>query len=177
MGCEAVRLSSIASSGPMLELDIGARINRNYNLYVLWERAQLGKGGGLDSSYGASSPTRAETDYVALGVRLSTDPDDVGMLLDLAIGARRMRTFFQDDYELQLSQALLESRLGVGADIRLSRTFSLSPMLTLGLGSFGKAEWINATTVSDAVPTNNDTLTHGWVTLHLGGHFDIAGSR
>jgi hypothetical protein len=171
-GCQSMKFGDVASSGPMLELDIGARLGRNYNVYALWERAQLGKGNGIDGY----SQIRAESDFIAVGVRLSADPDDVGMLLDLAIGARRFRAVYEGKNELQLSQAPLESRLGVGVDIRMSHNFSLSPMFTLGLGGFGKAEWVTKDTVSDAIPKGNDTLTHGWVTLQLGGHFDIGGS-
>jgi hypothetical protein len=156
----------------MLELDIGARLGRYYNVYALWERAQLSSGNGIDGY----SQKRAETDYVAIGVRLSADPDDIGMLLDLAIGARRFRSLYKGSNELQLSDAPLETRLGVGVDIRMSHNFSLSPMLTVGLGGFGKAEWVTKDTVSDAIPKGNDTLTHGWVSLQLGGHFDIIGS-
>ena len=172
-GCDSMKFGAVASSGPMMELDLGARLGRNYNVYALWERAQLGKGSGVDGY----SQIRADTDFLGLGVRLSTDPDDVGMVLDLALGARRFRAVYEDSNQLQLSQAMFESRLGVGADIRLSPLFSLSPMVTLGLGSFGKADWVTKTSISDAIPANNDTLTHGWLTLQLGGHFDLAGSR
>jgi hypothetical protein len=171
--CNAMNFRDVASSGPMLELDAGVRLGRYYNVYLLWERAQLGKGRGIDGY----DQIRAETDFVAVGVRLSADPDDVGMLLDLAIGARRFRAVYEGKNELQLSQAPLESRLGVGVDIRMSRNFSLSPMLTLGLGGFGKAEWVTKSEVSDAIPSGFDTLTHGWITLQLGGHFDVLGSE
>lgn len=164
----------MASSGPMMELNIGARLARNYNVYVLWERAQLASGDGLYNDYNQRS---AETDYVALGVRLSADPDDVGMVLDLAVGARRFLAKYSGGNELQLTDAPLESRLGVGADIRLAPNFTLSPMVTLGLGAFGEATWVTKTTVMDALPSGNDSLTHGWLTLQLGGHFDIAGTN
>ena len=169
-GCQSTQFRDVASSGPLLELDIGARLGRYYNVYLLWERAQLGKGDGIDGY----SQIRAETYYIAVGFRLSADPDDIGMVVDLALGARRFRAVYEGSNQLQLSQAPLESRLGAGVDIRLSPSFSLSPMLTLGLGTFGKADWVTKTQVSDAIPSGNDTLTHGWVTLQLGGHFDIA---
>jgi hypothetical protein len=172
--CSTKEFSAVAASGPMFELDVGARFGRNYNVYALWERAQLGGGDRLDTG---EAGRRAETDYLAIGVRLSADPDDIGMLLDLSIGTRRLRSFYEGGYELQLSRAPLESRLGIGADIRVSPAFSLSPMLTLGLGSFGKAEWVTSSTVSDAVPKDNDVLTHGWLTLQLGGHVDLFPSK
>lgn len=161
----------------MFELDVGARLGRNYVIYLGWERAQLGSADGPspDPSI-AVNQLRSESDFFALGFRLSADPDDVGLLLDLAIGARRFRAYYEDSTELQLTQAPLESRLGIGVEIRTNRRFSLSPMLTLGIGSFGKADWVNDAYVQNAIPANSDRLTHGWVTLQLGGHFDLIGN-
>lgn len=172
---EGAKFSDVAATGPMFEFDIGARLGRNYVVYFGWERAQLGGASGPSPAADSGNQTRAESDFFAVGVRLSADPDDIGLLLDLAIGARRFRGFYPGDVELQLTDAPMESRLGIGVDIRTHRRFSLSPMLTLGLGSFGKAEWVTPTTVGTAVPSNSDRLTHGWLTLQLGGHFDIGG--
>lgn len=173
---EGTKFSDVASSGPMVELDVGMRLGRNYMLYLGWERAQLGAADGPspDSSYG-SRQSRADSDFVAVGFRLSANPDDLGLVLDLAIGARRFRGVYEGATELQLTDAPMESRLGIGADIRINRKFSLSPMLTLGLGSFGKADWVTRDTVESAMPLGSDRLTHGWLTLQIGGHFDIAG--
>jgi hypothetical protein len=174
---EGTKFSDVAATGPMFELDIGARLGRNYVVYLGWERAQLGGADGPspDTNW-ATRQNRAESDFVAVGVRLSADPDDIGLLLDLAIGARRFRGIYEGDTQLQLTDAPMESRLGVGVDIRTNRLFSLSPMLTLGLGSFGKAEWVQGKTIQTAIPSNSDRLTHGWITFQLGGHFDLAGS-
>jgi hypothetical protein len=160
----------------MFELDIGARLGRNYVLYVGWERAQLGAADGPSPNANlAPKQMRAESDFIGIGVRLSADPDSLGLLLDLAIGARRFRGIYENNVELQLTNAPIESRLGIGLDIRANRRFALSPMLTVGLGSFGKAEWVDQSTVRSAFPSGSDRLTHGWVTLQLGGHFDLAG--
>jgi hypothetical protein len=35
-----------STSGPMFELDAGARLSRNYTVFALWERAELGSGNG-----------------------------------------------------------------------------------------------------------------------------------
>jgi hypothetical protein len=176
-GCRtvaAVPFDDYASSGPMFELDVGARLGRNYNVYALWERAQLGAG----SNDVDGKQKRAETDFWGLGLRLSTDPDDLGMLIDLAVGVRRFRTIYDSGAELRLSDAPFESRLGLGADIRLGPKFSLSPLLTLGLGSFAKADWVGTdNTIRDAVADDTARMTHGWLTLQLGAHFDLFGRR
>ncbi len=175
-GCTAVsgeKLRNYVSAGPMFELDVGMRLSRHYIVYLLWERAELG--GGHKDVPGLARSTSGNTDFGGLGLRLSTDPDDTGIVLDIALGARRMRARWEDGTQLQLSDAPLESRLGLGADIRFNESFTLSPMLTVGLGTFGTAEWATTKTVQNAVPAGSDWLSHGWLTLQLGGHFDLLG--
>jgi len=175
---DGTSFGSVASTGPLLEFDVGARLGRNYIVYLGWERAQLGGASGPspDESIGYNQ-RRSESDFLAVGFRLAADPDDLGLVLDLAVGARRFRAYYEDNVELQLTEAPLESRLGIGLDIRTSRVFSLSPMLTLGIGSFGKADWVNRDYVQSAIPSTSDRLTHGWVSLQLGGHFDLFGKQ
>jgi hypothetical protein len=172
---EGTKFSDVAASGPMFEFDLGVRLGRNYVIYLGWERAQLGGADGPSpDASGSLKQRRAESDFMAVGVRLSSNPDDMGLLLDLAIGARRFRGLYEGNTELQLTDAPFESRLGIGADIRVNRWFSMSPMLTLGLGSFGKAEWLSdPNKIQSAIPGDSDRLTHGWVTFQLGGHFDV----
>lgn len=176
-GCRSVAsvpFDDYASSGPMVEVDLGARLARYYTLYALWERAQLG--GGASREAGAQD--RAETDFWGLGLRVSTNPDDLGMVVDLAVGARRFLTKWEGGTELQLTDAPFESRLGLGADIRLTRYLSISPLLTLGLGSFSRAEWVGSDgTIRDAIPEDTSRMTHGWLTLQMGGHFELFARR
>jgi hypothetical protein len=176
-GCRTVSsvpFSEYASSGPMVEVNVGARLARYYTLYVLWERAQLGGGDSRE----AGAQDRAETDFWGLGLRVSTDPDDLGLVLDLAVGARRFRSKWENGSELQLTDAPFESRLGLGADIRLTRYLSISPLLTLGLGSFETAEWIGTDgTIQAAIPDSTSRMTHGWLTLQMGGHFELFARR
>jgi hypothetical protein len=158
----------------MFELDVGARLGRYYNVYLMWERASLGGGSKDLPTIGQSDG--GDTDYYAIGLRFSSDPDHVGFLTDLSLGYRRFRATWADGTELQLTEAPLEMRIGLGADIRLNPAFSLSPMLTLGAGSFGAAEWVAPDgTRTDATAPGDDRAGHGWLTLQLGGHFDIGG--
>lgn len=173
-GYEDVGWSEYASSGPMFELDVGARLGRHYNLFFAWERAALGTGSAAPDANGGQ--TTGETDFYAVGLRISSDADKVGFLTEINLGYRRFRARWEDGTELQMTEAPLEFRLGLGADIRFGPLFSLSPMATLGVGSFGSAEWKapNGDT-TDATKPGDRAAGHGWVTLQLGGHFDIAG--
>jgi hypothetical protein len=175
---EGVNFTDYASSGPLFELDIGARLGRNYNLFLLWEHAQLGRG----SLNPAEDPlTRGEqdgsdTDFYAIALRVSSDPDKVGFLTEIALGARRFRATWANGEELQLTDAPFEARLGLGADIRLGPAFALSPLITLGVGAFGEATRVLPDGSSVEATDDVDARTgHGWLTLQIGGHFDIGG--
>lgn len=171
---DEVKWSDYASSGPMFELDVGARFSRHYNVFLLWERASLGTGSEAPDANGGQKS--GETDYYAVGLRFSSDADKVGFLTEIDLGYRRFRAQWEDGTELQLTEAPLEFRIGLGADIRVTEFFSLSPMVTLGAGAFGSAEWVAPDgTKTDATLPGDETAGHGWLTLQLGGHFDVFG--
>ncbi len=173
---DPVPWNDFASSGPMFEVNAGLRLGRAYNLFGVWERAQLGSGDALSDQFGGQ--TGGDTDMFGVGLRASSDPDKVGFLTEIVLGYRRARTTWEDGTELQFTGAFPEFRIGLGADIRLSSAFSLSPLATLGVGSFGDIEWKapNGDKTS-AVTTADEGSGHAWATLQLGGHFDLAGSN
>ena len=88
-GFRRVPWSDYASSGLMLEADAGARIGRNYSVFALWERAQLGSGDAEDNLYGGQSG--ADSDFWGLGVRASSNPNRIGLVTEIALGYRRAR--------------------------------------------------------------------------------------
>jgi hypothetical protein len=160
------------SSGPVFELQLGARLSRNYNVFALWERAELGRGDG-DT---LGSPEDSSTDFWGVGLRASSDPDRVGFLTEVALGYRRARTEFKDGSALELTEGVLEARIGIGADIRLSPTFSLSPMATAGVGSFGDVNRVSSDGVAtDLIGDLDEHDAHGWFTIGLGAHVDLLG--
>ena len=163
-------------SGLGIELDAGMRLARNYNLYGLWERTWFGAGHVANGSMGHQN--QGESDFIALGLRVSTEPDKLGFALDIAVGTRRMRARWQDGTQLQLTQAPFETRIGIGADIRLDDNWSFAPLLSLGLGSFGKAEWVHPDgTIESASQPSSVALTHGWVGIQLAAHADVFGTK
>ena len=85
-------------------------------------------------------------------------------MTEIQIGGRRFRARFEDGTELQATEAPLEFRLGIGADIRLSKAFSLTPLVTLGAGSFGEVEWVSPSGKrTSAIGKGDDIAGHGWV--------------
>ena len=163
------------TAGPMFELDAGARLSRNYNLFLLWERAQLGAGRG-DPNAGITKSTGGDSDFWGIGLRASSDPDHVGLVTELAIGYRRARAKYEGS-EIQFTDSPFEARLGIGADIRLNRVVTLSPMFTLGVGSFGKIDRVSGGTVVDQTGVDDQADGHAWATLTFGGSFDVLSSK
>lgn len=155
-----------ATAGPSLELDAGVRLARLYNVFMLWERAWLGAGRHGDS-------TRAETDFWALGARISSEPDGLGFVTEVAVGFRRMGVRLADGRELRLARAPFEARLGVGADVRVNPRFSVSPLLSLGVGRFDRAERIESDGTRVDLLEQNEPLAHGWLSLAISAQFDL----
>jgi hypothetical protein len=168
--------SDYASSGPMFELDAGVRLSRAYTVFGLWERAQLASGDNDGGPDGAQDG--AESDFWALGLRASSNPDRLGFLTEVAVGYRRARTFFKNDVQYQFTDAPFEARLGLGAEWRFNPLSSLSALLTVGVGGFGSADKVGRN--GNALPlTRNvdDGDGHAWATFTVGGHFDLIRSQ
>ena len=169
--------SDYASSGPMFELNAGVRLSRNYNVFALWERARLGSGNGDPQSTLDGKAAHGETDFWGVGVRATSDPDNIGFVTELAIGYRRARSMFDNGDEIQFTDAPFETRLGLGAELRLNSAFTLSPMATIGLGSFGTIETVSNGQIRPATRSYDQSDAHAWATFTLGGHFDLFGSQ
>lgn len=163
-----------AAPGPMFELDAGLRFSRVYTLFALWERAELGSGDATTDGV----PDGAESDFWAIGMRASSNPDRLAFVTEVAVGYRRARSFYTNGVEVQFTDAPFEARLGLGAELRLSRLTSLSSLVTIGVGGFGTVEKVtgDGRATPKLLPTDQGD-GHGWITLSLGAHFDLLASQ
>ncbi len=168
--------SDYVSSGPMFELDAGARLSRNYNVFAIWEHAELGSGSG-DPDGGIGKSKSGDTDFWGVGIRATSDPDRVGFITELAIGWRQARAKYDDGSEVQFTQAPFEARLGLGVEFRLNEYVALSPMATLGVGSFGEIERKTPSSIQNQQDLDDESDGHAWATLTFGGYFDLLGSK
>lgn len=173
---EGIPWRDYASSGPMFELDAGVRLGRSYTVFALWERAQLGTGDYVDPTDGEQD--YADTDFWAVGLRASSNPDNLGFITEVAVGYRRARTVFKNDVEYQFTDAPFEARLGLGAELRLSRLTTFSALATVGVGGFGDLERVQPNHAATSVAKSYDQSDgHAWATLNVGAHFDLVPSR
>jgi hypothetical protein len=175
LNLQSVPWRDYVGSGPMFELDAGARLSRNYNVFALWERSQLGSGKG-DPAAGVGKSSSGDSDFWGVGIRATSDPDHVGLVTELALGYRRARAKYGDS-EIQFTDAPFEARLGIGAEARVNRFFSLSPMFTVGVGSFGKVQRSGGGAVQDQMGAFDQDDGHAWASFTLGGSFDLFGSK
>lgn len=186
-----VPLRDFVGSGIALENDVGARIGRNYNAYLAWEHAELSSGDlafNLTNASGGVTrmPTSrgGSTDLLGVGIRFSSNPDRIGLLVDILVGYRTLtakwnRSELEGDApeRLVMKESPFEFRFGAGADIRVHRLLSLSPLLTVGSGVFKSVEWESSNgNREDALAASDDYAPHGWFTLGLGAHMDVGGS-
>jgi hypothetical protein len=173
---DGVPWSDYASSGPMFEIDAGIRLARSYTVFALWERAQTGSG-NRENGYDGKQDG-GETDFWAIGLRATSNPDRLGFLTEVALGYRRARTFFENGAEYQFTDAPFEARLGLGAEYRLSRLVTFSAMATVGVGGFGLVERVGPRDeLTPLSSTFDEGDGHAWATLNIASHFDLMPSR
>lgn len=152
-----------ARPGSSFELDAGGRFARRYVVYAFWERGSLGKGR-------RDSEARARTDLFGAGFRWTSHPDETGLVLDVGLGFRSFRADLGDDLALKAISPI-EVRIGIGADIRLGKTFTLSPMMQISNGVFTDVEIETSQGASQSLVRYQ--APHGTFGLAIGGHFDL----
>ena len=155
----------IAGPGPSFEVNVGGRIERHFLVYGIWEFGALGT--GRDRGFGEQHA--AHTHLFGAGVRFSTHPDETGLAVEAALGFRTFRADFDGD--VAITTASPEVRIGIGADIRISRDVTLSPMVQLSNGSFLDLRLHEPGRPSRSI-FGYEAL-HGTFGFALGAHFDL----
>jgi hypothetical protein len=164
-----------AKSGPLGELDVGARIARHYMILAAWEFASL-EPGALADEFGGQK--RGSSHYVGLALRYTTNPDALGFVVELAVGWRRFAAQWKNGTELVGTDSFLNARIGAGADYRLSPNVTVSGLVTLGGGVFSDLKWRYADgSSSSALGGLDQYAQHVPITVQVGMHFDAIRSE
>jgi hypothetical protein len=160
-----------AASGPAFEIDAGARISRRYVAFALWERSILRPGSLDPDSFGGQRV--GFSDLFGIGVRVSTNPDDIGFLVEVALGYRWFGARWEDGTQLTASGSFPDLRLGLGAGVRLSPHLTLTPMFNLGSGVFNKLVWTGPFGESNARDVLDENAQYATMSFTLSAHYDI----
>lgn len=166
-------------NGLAAEIDVGARLGKRYTPYVFLEHGFMGKGHRFEGS-GAT----ASSDLYGIGFRYTAgDVDSAGFLSELSVGVRTITV--SNGSETYKMSGLEIFRLGLGAEIRISTLFVISPMAQLSGGTM-----TDTTGSVTYAPNQGDGITHptyqngqqilaqrGYLILGLGcgAHFDFFG--
>lgn len=178
------KTSSFVSNGLALEADVGARISRRYIPYLALELGLVGPG----SRFQGTSAT-AGTSFLGIGFRfLAGDVSFVSFATDLSFGFRKFEVTNGNQTWTASSFEFL--RLGLGADIRFTNYFTISPMVMLSGGTLSDTSGSVgfAGNQSDGATGTPDYVNHGQVpsnyqtnyfsiTIGCGAHFDLFGSH
>lgn len=173
---------NFARAGLGVELDAGVRLFKRFTPYVFWEHGfhQVGRRFEGDDAH-------AYSNFYGLGFRyLAGAIDDLGFgfLTDVSIG---MRTVSVTSGASTYGMSALEIfRLGLGAEIRVSRMFSVTPLASISGGvmrttsgnvkfsALGSTDGVTEPTFHDGKNIDNET-TYLVLGLGAGGHFDLLG--
>jgi hypothetical protein len=121
---------NFVDTGPALEIDAGARLGKRYIPYVGFELGLMEAGHRFDG-VGAG----ANTIFAGGGFRyIAGDPDNIAFLGDVSFGVRRLQV--ASEGSSWSATAIEIFRLGLGVEIRLSSTLTVSPAITLSGGTF-----------------------------------------
>ncbi len=166
-------------NGLAAEIDVGARLGKRYTPYVFLEHGFMGKGHRFEGTTATAS-----SDLYGIGFRYTAgDVDSAGFLSELSVGVRTITV--SNGSETYKMSGLEIFRLGLGAEIRISTLFVISPMAQLSGGTMTDTKG----SITYA-PNQGDALTHptfqndqqiiaqrGYLILGLGcgAHFDFFG--
>lgn len=161
----AVSERDLVGPGPGLEADVGARFGRGFLPFFFAANTFAAKGAG-------AGVTSSSSNLLGFGLRYAFAPDAYGFVAEIAFGYRLTHAKLASGSELSAG-APGELRLGIGGDLRVADRFSLSPIVTLAIGSYSD---VTVTAPGDFARNVVGTpASHGYVGLALGGHFDIFG--
>ncbi len=173
---------NFVSNGLAVEVNAGARIERRYIPYVALELGLVAPGHRFDNTQ-----ANAGTSFLGFGIRLlAGDVDNVAFASELSFGWRKFQVSRGDTDETWSATGFEYLRLGLGAEIRLSTLFTLTPMVTLATGTltdssgsitFAPNQGDNqagAPHFNGQIPPSIQTSYQAFV-VGCGAHFDLLG--
>lgn len=171
---------NFARPGLGLQVDVGARLAKRFLPYAFYEHGFLGQGHRFEGSDATS-----QSNLYGIGFRYTAfDVDSVGFLTDLSFGFRSVTV--QNGSESYTMRSIEIFRFGLGAEIRMSSMFVLSPLLSFSTGNMNDTDGsihFSAKGSQDGITQpryqngQNISNQQGYlmVNIGVGGHFDLFG--
>jgi hypothetical protein len=171
---------NFVKNGVGLEVDVGVRLKKRWVPYLGLELGLMEAGHRFDGE-GA----RAGTSFLGVGFRYVVgDVDTAGIVGDLSFGFRTLTIRKGDErYEMTAVEIL---RLALGAEIRISTRFTLSPMIQLSGGRMsdtdghityapGQSDGLTGPRYQSTAIPDGARQTYLVFGLGCGAHFDLFG--
>jgi hypothetical protein len=155
----------VATAGPALELDFGARFAHRFAGYIFFEQALLGRGNSAAWTAPHGGQSGPSTQALGLGLRWESNPDGLGLVADVALGYRWLTARWGDGTTLRM-QGPGEVRLGLGASWRVTPVFILSPMVTAFTGAF-------TSRTLDGAPLGDAVSSYAGASVALSGYVEM----
>ncbi len=155
----------VATAGPSLELDVGARFMRRFIGYAFVDQAFLGRGNSAAWTEPHGGQSRAATQSLGLGLRWESNPDTWGIVADVAAGYRWFTAEWENATSVRMG-GLGDVRVGLGATIRVAPNLLLAPMASVFTGGFTDR-------TLNGAPLGSEMSTYVASALTLSGHFDV----
>ena len=161
----ATSFRDIATAGPSLEFDLGARFARHFVGYAFFEQAFLGRGTSAAWTVPHGGQSSPATQATGIGMRWESNPAGWGVIADVALAYRWFSSRWADATWVRM-EGLGEVRLGFGMNWRVSPRVALAPMVTILTGTFTER-------TLDGRPLGDMTSSYAAATVAFGGQADL----
>lgn len=155
----------VATSGPAMELDVGARFARRFVAYAFLEQTFLGTGRSSAWTAPHGGQSAPSTEALGAGLRWESNPDGLGIVADVAVAERWFTVHWADGTTLRMSGPA-DVHVGLGASWRIVQRLTLSPMMSVFSGAFSKR-------ALDGQTLGESAGSYSAIALTLSSHVDI----
>jgi hypothetical protein len=155
----------VATAGPAIEFDLGARFARFFVGYVFFDQAFLGRGNGVAWTAPHGGQSAPSSQAVGIGLRWESNPDGFGVVADAGLAYRWFAARWDDGTTVRM-HGPGDVRLGLGASWRVARNVTLAPMMTAFSGVF-------ANRALDGQELGESSSSYAAVAFTFSGHLDF----
>ena len=155
----------VATTGPAIEFDMGARFARHFVGYAFFEQVFLGRGDSVAWTVPHGGQSAPSTQALGIGLRWESNPDGWGIVADVGVAYRWFTARWDDGTAVRM-HGPGDVRFGLGASWRVSRNLTLAPMMTAFSGVF-------ANRALDGQKLGESASSYAALALTLSGHIDL----